>query len=156
MAKKYIVRLLDDEREQLEELVDTGKTQAFRIKHANILLKIDANGPAWTDQQTAEAFGCHANTVRHIRRRFVEQGLEAAVERKKQERPSRARILDGENEARLIALSCSEPPEGCARWTLHLLADTLVEMEVVDSISHESVRQRLKKTNSSLIYENAG
>lgn len=147
MNKTYVVRLTDEERVDLTRMVDAGKAAAYRIKHANILLKVDADGPNWTDEQAAEAFGCHGNTVRNVRRRFVEEGLISALQRKRQQRPSRPRKLDGEAEARLIALRCGEPPEGFARWTLHLLADKLVELEVVDSISHETVRQTLKKTN---------
>ena len=147
MNKKYVVRLTGEEREQLEGMVRRGRGQAYKIKHANILLKADADGPGWSDEQMAEAFGCHLNTPKNIRQRFVEEGLAAALERRRQERPSRERILDGEKQARLIALSCSAPPPGYARWTLHLLAGRLVEMRLVESISHETVRQALKKTS---------
>lgn len=156
MAKKYVVRLSAEEREQLESLVKKGKTQAYRIKHANILLAVDADGPNWTDEEAAEAFGCHVNTVSNVRRRLVEQGLEAAVERKKQKSPSRERLLDGEKEARLIALACTEPPEGRPRWTLQMLADKLVALEVVESISDQTVRRTLKKTNSNLTCVSVG
>ncbi len=156
MAKKYIVRLADEERESLTRFVNKGKTQAYRIKHANILLAVDEDGPKWCDEQAAEAFGCHVQTVANVRQRFVEQGLEAAVERKKQKSPSRERILDGDKEARLIAVACSTPPDGRAKWTLKLLADELVALEVVDSISDQTVRRTLKKTNSSHICVNAG
>jgi transposase len=156
MARKFIVRLSSEEREGLEFLVKKGKTQAYRIKHANILLAVDADGPDWSDEEAAEAFGCHVNTVANVRQRFVEQGLEAAVERKKQKSPSRERILDGENEARLIALACSAPPEGRSKWTLQLLADKLVALKVVESISDQTVRRTLKKTNSSLTCVSAG
>jgi len=144
---KYVVRLTRAERRSLEALTAKGRTQAYRIKHAHILLKADADGPGWLDGQIAEAIGVHVNTVRNVRQRFVEDGLEAALGRKKQEQPSRERILDGEKEARLIALGCSSPPKGRARWTLHLLADKLVELRIVDHISHETVRQALKKTS---------
>ena len=147
MNKKYIVRLSDQERRGLEQLSAKGKTVAYRIRHAHILLKADADGPSWTDWRIAEAFSCHARTVEGIRKRFVEQGLDAPLNRKKREIPQREKLLDGEKEARLIALSCSKPPKGRARWTLHLLADKMVELEVVESISHETVRQTLKKTN---------
>ena len=140
MHKTYIVRLTDEERESLKEMVTVGKAAAYRIKHAHILLKVDADGPGWTDTQTAEAFSCHANTVHNIRQRFVEQGFSAALERKKQAVPSRQRKLDGAGDARLIALCCGSPPEGFARWTLHLLADQLVELNIVERISHETVR----------------
>jgi hypothetical protein len=107
-----------EEREALEFLVKKGKTHAYRIKHANNMLAVDADGPERSDEEAAEAFGCHVNTVGNVRQRFVEQGLEAALERTKQKSPSRERILDGEKEARLIALACSAPPEGRSRWTL--------------------------------------
>jgi transposase len=149
MEKKYIVRLTQQERQQLEALVAKGKAAAYKIRHANILLKVDADGPAWSDRQTAEAFGCHLNTVRNVRRRLVEEGFEAALERKKQDAPSRRPILDGQGQARLIALACSKPPEGRDRWTLKLLADRLVALEVVESISDQTVRRTLKKGTSS-------
>ena len=147
MNKKYIVRLTAEERGQLEALVKRGQGQAYKIKHANILLKADADGPGWSDEKMAEAFGCHLNTPKNIRQRFVEEGLASALARKPQERPSRERLLDGEKQARPIALSCSTPPPGRARWTLYLLAGRLVEMCLVKSISHETVRQALKKTS---------
>jgi len=156
MNKKYIVRLTAEERNELEELVKKGKAQAYRIKHANILLAIDADGPEWVDEKAAEAYRCDRNTVKNIRRRFVLQGLEAALGRKKQEKPSRQRIIDGEKEARLLAIACSLPPAGRARWTLKMLADKLVALKVVDSVSEQTVRRTLKKTNSSRICENAG
>jgi len=156
MTRKYIVRLRSEEREALELLVKKGKTQAYRIKHANILLAVDADGPDWSDEESAEAFGCHVNTVSNVRQRFVEQGLEAAVERKKQKSPSRERILDGEKEARLIALACSQPPAGRSKWTLQLLADKLVALAIVESVSDQTVRRTLKKTNSSRTCVSAG
>jgi transposase len=132
-------------------LVSAGKAAALKLTHARILLKADAapGGPAWTDARIAEAIEVNRTTVEQVRQRFVEQGLQAALVRKKQARPSRERKLDGAGEARLIALACSEPPLGRAAWTLRLLADRLVELEVVDTISTETVRQALKKTNSS-------
>jgi len=156
MARKYVVRLESEEREILELLVKKGKTQAYRIKHANVLLVVDADGPDWSDEEAADAFGCHVNTVANVRQRFVEQGLEAALERKKQKSPSRERILDGEKEARLIALACSAPPEGRSKWTLQLLADKLVALKVVESISDQTVRRTLKKTSSSPTCASAG
>jgi hypothetical protein len=144
--KKYIVRLTDEERAELDDIARRGKGQAFRIQHARILLKVDANGPAWTDAQCADAFGCHVNTPRNMRQRFVEQGLEAALERKKMP-PRQDVILDGRKEARLIALRCGPPPKGRCRWTLRLLADKLVALEVVEAISYETVRRKLKKTS---------
>lgn len=156
MNKKYIVRLTKEERSTLREIVDVGKAEAGRIKHANILLKVDVEGPCWSDEQASDAFGCHANTVRNVRQRFVEQGFDAALERKKQERPSRTRILDGAKEAKLISLACSQPPKGRACWTMQLLADRLVELEIVDAVSPKTVERTLKKTNYSRIVVSAG
>jgi len=146
MNKKYIVRLSDEERTQLTELTRKGKAAASKIRHAHILLKADANGPAWTDAKIAESFAVSVNTVLGVRQRLVEQGLAAALNRKPQQRPSRTPRLDGEGEARLIALRCGEPPAGHARWTLRLLADQAVALDIVETISHETVRHALKKT----------
>jgi len=146
MPKKYIVRLSDAERQHLTELISTGKTAADKIRHANILLKADADGPAWTDARIAESFSVSINTVMGVRQRLVEQGLEAALTRKKQAHPSRQPRLDGEGEARRIALRCSAPPPGHARWTLRLLADQAVALAIVEAISHETVRQPLNTT----------
>lgn len=150
MPKKYIVRLTPAEREQLQDLITKGRTQAYRIRHAHILLKADAGGPAWLDRNITEAFSCCRATVEGIRKRFVLEGLDAALERKKRAKPPREKILDGEKEARLIALACSEPPEGRSRWTLKLLADELVALDIVESISYRTVQRTLKKTNLSL------
>lgn len=146
MNKKYIVRLSDEDRAQLTELTRKGQAAAYKIRHAHILLKADAEGPAWTATKIAESFSVSVNTVLGIRQRWVEEGLEAALNRKKQQRPSRTPRLDGESEARLIALRCGEPPAGHARWTLRLLADQAVALDIVAAISHETVRQALKKT----------
>jgi transposase len=156
MNKKYLVRLAVDERRMLEEIVSKGKAAAYKIKHANILLKVDVNGLGWSDEQVAEAFGCHNNTARNVRQRLVEEGLDAALERKKQQTPSREKIFDGKKEARLIAVACSEPPEGCARWTMQLLADRSVELEIVDTVSASTVGRTLKKTSCSPIVANVG
>jgi transposase len=150
MNKKYIVRLTAEEQKELENLVKKGKTQAYRMKHANILLAIDADGPNWSDHQAAKAYKCHENTVRNVRQRFVEQGLEATLERKEQQALSRKRIIDGESEARLISIACSAPPKGCAKWTMQMLADELIVLKVVDSISGQTVWRTLKKTNLNL------
>jgi transposase len=120
------------------------------------LLAADVGGPAWPDRQIAEALRCHPRSVENVRRRLVLDGLAAAVERQKQARLSRERKLDGKGEARLITLACSQPPEGRDRWTLKLLADALVELEVVDSISDQTVRRTLKKTNCDPICRNVG
>ena len=146
MAVKYTVELTSEERAYLEALVGKGKpSPAYKIKHAHILLNVDVAGPIREDREVAELFRCHRNTVANVRQRFVEHGLEAALERKKRATPPVAKLLDGRQEARLITLSCSSPPKGRARWTLRLLADELVMLEVVDSISYETVRQTLKK-----------
>jgi hypothetical protein len=149
MNKKYIVRLSDEERQQLIELTTTGQAAAYKIKHANMLLQVDADGPNKFDHDVSKTFHSHCNTVRNVRQRFVEQGLEAALARKPQDQPSRQHVLDGSQEAHLIALRCSDPPEGRSKWTLRLLADQLVVLDIVESISYETVRQTLKKTHSS-------
>lgn len=157
MIKKYVVDLSCEEREHLEAIVSKGKkAPAYKIKHAHILLNVDAQGPDMKDPDVARLFRCHRNTVYNVRQRFVEHGIEAALGRKKRAHPPVEKLLDGKKEARLIALSCTQPPEGRARWTLQMLADELVALEVVDAISYETVRQTLKKTNSSRTCENAG
>jgi transposase len=147
--KKYIVTLTADERQELSELIATGKAAAAKLAHARILLKADAaeGGPAWPDHRIAEAVEVSIATIERVRQRFVEQGLEAALVRKPQARPSRERTLDGRAEAKLIALACSQPPVGRKAWTMRLLADKLVELEVVPSVSDETVRRSLKKTS---------
>ena len=147
--KKYLVTLTPEERLQLRKLVSAGKRSARTLTRARILLQADqaAGGPAWEGARIAEALGCGLRTVERVRQRFVEHGLDAALTHRPQERPSRERRLDGAAEARLIALACSAPPEGRARWTLKLLADKLVELEVVESVSDETVRRVLKKTS---------
>jgi transposase len=149
--KRYLVTLTADERQHLRKLVSAGKRSARTLTRARILLQADqaGGGPAWEDARIAEALGCGHRTVERVRQRFVEEGLDAALTHKPQERPSRERKLDGAAEARLIALACSKPPTGRARWTLKLLADKLVELEVVESVSDETVRRTLKKTSSS-------
>jgi transposase len=149
MATKYVVRLTEEERQELVAFVSKGQKNAYKIKHANILLSVDADGRNWTDEHTSSAYHCHTNTVANVRRRFVEHGLAAALERKKQLEPSRKRKLDGEGEAQLIALACSHPPAGRSSWTLELLANELVALKVVDSICPQTVRRTLKKTNSN-------
>ncbi|MEW4568951.1 IS630 family transposase [Tautonia sp. JC769] len=145
--KKYRVTLTDEERRELHDLIAAGKAAAKRLAHARILLKADAapGGPAWTDDRIAESVEVSTATVERVRRRFVEQGLEAALVRKPQDRPSRLPKLDGRAEAHLVALACSKPPEGRQEWTMQLLADKLVELEVVESISDETVRRTLPK-----------
>jgi transposase len=147
---KYVVRLTAGERETLEALFVGRRAAADKLLRARILLKADIGegGPGWTDEQIAEAFELGCSTIHRLRQRLVEEGLEAALVRKPRSR-SRPPKLDGEKEARLVALACSVPPAGRARWTLQLLADKLVELQVLDSISAETVRVRLKKTKSS-------
>jgi len=148
MNKKYVVRLASEERATLQRLVKVGKAAARKILHARILLQADQGpqGPAWDDVRIAEALTAHPRTVANVRQRLVEGGLEAALRRKKQDAPSRERTLDGRAEARLLALRCGEPPDGRRAWTLHLLADRLVELRVVEAVSYETVRRVLKKT----------
>ena len=139
-------------------LVKKERVSARKRARAQVLLKVDEGefGPAWTDEQAAEAYDVHVNTVHAIRRRLVEQGLEGALNRKKQKMPSRQRKLNESAERELLAVAQSPPPTGRARWTLHLLADQMVQLEIVDSISHETVRQALKKMTSSPISKSAG
>ena len=149
--KKYLVTLTPDERDQLTAMIAAGKAAAQKLAHARILLKADQadGGPAWTDERIADAVEVSTATVERVRQRFVEQGVESALTRKKQDKPSRERVLDGTAEAKLIALACSPPPDERARWTLRMLADKLVELEVVDAVCPETVRRTLKKTSSS-------
>lgn len=148
MRKVYVVRLHEDERTQLQALIRKGKGAAYKLMHARVLLKADqgASSRRVTDQAVAAAVDVGSATVARIRQRFVEEGLEAALRRKPQAHPSRQRALDGKGEATLVAAAWSKPPAGRERWTLRLLADRLVELEIVDSISPETVRQTLKKT----------
>jgi len=147
--KRYVVRLEAAERARLERLVSVGRGAAAKLTRARVLLQADesAGGLGWTDVRIAAGLGVTPQTVENLRRRFVEAGLEAALVRKKQCRPSRERRLDGAGEAQLAALCCSKAPNGRRRWTLRLLADRLVELKVVDSISYETVRRTLKKTS---------
>lgn len=150
-VKKYHVTLTDDERSMLRNLLSAGKGPARLLTHARILLKADESGesPAWSDEAIRKALDVGLSTVMRVRQRFVEAGLEAALERHKPRRDY-SHLVDGECEAHLVALACSAPPAGHKRWTLRLLADKLVEREYIDRISHETVRQVLKKTNLSL------
>lgn len=149
MGKRYRITLEAEERRSLEQLLAKGKADVRRLKHAQILLNSDeANGNrAWRVPRIAEAVGCGTATVERVRRRFVEDGLEMALSPYRSPRREYRPKLDGEQEARLITLACSAPPEGRARWTLRLLADAMVELELVESLSHETVRQTLKKTS---------
>jgi transposase len=149
--KKYRVTLTAEERDQLTALLAAGRASATKQAHARILLKADESdgGPAWADTRIAEAAEVSVATVERVRERFVERGLAAALVRQPQARPSRRAAIDGAAEARLVALACSKPPNGRARWTMQLLADRLVELKVVESVSDETVRKVLKKTRSS-------
>jgi transposase len=143
--KKYVVLLSNEERKKLKEIVSKGKTHAYRIRHANILLNVDEDGPARTDKEIAAILHCHMNTIYEVRRRYVEQGFEAALGRKSRILPPRKPILDEEKKAHLIALACSQPPPGHSRWSLRALANRLVELEVVETISAPTVMRVLKK-----------
>jgi hypothetical protein len=150
--KKYVVELTAQEREELQRLIDTGRAAARKLTHARVLLKADAgaHGPAWTDEAISRALDVHTRTVEKIRQAFVLEGLDAALNR----RPPRRqyiRKLDGRAEAHLIALACSEPPVGHAGWTLRLLADKMVELQVVDSLSHVTVHRILKKRTQAAL-----
>src|SRR5262245_57198102 len=149
--KKYKVTLTAEGRQVLPGPIATGKAAGQKPTHSRILLKGGGGGggPGWEGQRIGEAAEVSTDTVARVRQRFVEHGLEAALTRKKQDRPSRERKLDGRAEARLIALACSAPPDGRKEWTMKLLADRLVELEVVGSVCDETVRRVLKKTNSS-------
>ncbi len=146
--KRYVVRLEAEERAGLQRLVSVGQGAARKLTRARILLQADESdaGPAWTDERIAEGLGVVVRTVEHVRRQLVEEGLEAALERRRPRREYERR-LDGAGEAKLVAVCCSKPPDGRRRWTLRLLADRLVELKVVDSISYETVRRTLQKTS---------
>jgi transposase len=146
MIKKYIVRLSDDERAVCQDLIKALKGSSQRFRRAQILLKADVDGPGWPDVKIAEAFNCRVQTIENLRKRLVTEGFASALDGKKRPEPPTPRKLDGEAEAKLIALRLGQPPAGYGRWTLQLLADELVVLEVVDSISHETVRKALKKT----------
>lgn len=146
MYKKYIVRLFEEERQVCQDVVKKLKGSSEKVRRAQILWKADADGPNWTDARIAEAFHCRVQTVENLRKRLVTEGFQAALHGKVRQSPPTPRLLDGQGEAKLIALRLGKPPAGYGRWTLQLLADKLVALEVVDSISIETVRQTLKKT----------
>lgn len=151
--KRYRVTLTKEEREELGRLLGRGKADVRKLKHAQVLLKADEAeaGPGWADERIAEVLEVGLTTVQRLRRRFVEEGLAAALSPYRIGRRLYATKLDGKQEAQLIALACSSPPEGHGRWTLRLLAGRMVELEHADTLSHETVRQTLKKTSSSRI-----
>ena len=146
MQKKYIVRLTDEERETLKLIVSKPKGASQRIRRAQMLLKADADGPGWTDARIAEAYGCRTRTVEYLRERLVVEGFAVALNGQPRLKPPRAKLLDGEQEAKVIALRLGSPPPGFANWTLRLLAEQVVALEIVESISYETIRRTLKKT----------
>ncbi|GHU59132.1 hypothetical protein FACS189444_3900 [Spirochaetia bacterium] len=150
MNVKYRITLSEEERRGLQNLIKKGKTAGYRIKHAQILLALDEipENFEWTDKRIAKVFRSCEKTIGNIRKRFVEEGLEAALERKKRETPPVIKI-DGEREAKIVALVCSEAPNGRARWTLRLLAEKAVELGIVESVSHTAIADCLKKTKLS-------
>lgn len=147
--KKYIVRLSNDERKNLKKIISSGRGPARMFTRARILLKADQsdNGPAWSDEKISEALDVTVQTVERVRKQLVEEGFDAVLSRREYKQNVSRKKIDGDVEAHLIALSCSEPPAGRTRWTLRLLANKIVELGYVESISHEAIRQALKKTN---------
>ena len=158
MSPRYRVTLTREERGELEAMTRRGKTHARRFIHARALLLCDAgaDGPAWNVADVATALGVTSRAIEHLKQRFVEEGIEAALERKPREKPPRDVLFDGAFEARLIALACSDAPEGHRRWTVRLLADKAVELKFAESVSHMTVQRALKKTNLSLTSANTG
>lgn len=146
MQKKYIVRLTDEERAELREVIKKLKGTAQKVRRAQILLKADADGPNWTDARIAEAFSCRIKTVENVRQRVCERGLREALDGAKRAAPPVPKKLDGEQEAEIIALRLGTPPVGYANWTLRLLARRVVELGIAPAISHETIRRTLKKT----------
>lgn len=145
MRKIYVVRLTQEERNRCEEIIDKLKGTSQQVKRANILLKADADGSAWSDQQIADAFRCRRQTVENVRKKCVFEGFSQALKHKRQEN-RKPKVLDGEQESKIIAMRLGTPPKGYGRWTLRLLARKAVELGVVESVSHETVRRTLKKT----------
>ena len=146
MQKKYIVRLSKEERNTLRDIVKKLNGSSQKVRRAQILLKADADGPAWSDSRIAEAFDCRRQTVEMIRQRLVETGFQETLDGKKRADPPTPKLLDGEQEAKVIATRLGPPPKGYANWTLRLLARKVVELQIVDAVSHETVRRTLKKT----------
>ncbi len=146
MPKKYVVRLTNMEREALKQVADKLKGTPQKVRRAQVLLKADADGPGWTDVKIADAFGCRTQTVENIRERFVTEGFELTLDGQPRAKPPRPKLLDGEQEAKVIALRLGTPPPGFSNWTLRLLAEQVVVLEIAESISYETVRRTLKKT----------
>ena len=157
-VKKYVVRLSGEERERLEALLRKGKSPAQRLLKARILLKADVSdaGEGWSDSRIIEALDTTASMVYRVRKQLVEEGFEAVLSRKQRATPAVQRIFDGEKEAKLIALTCSKPPKGRARWTLRLLEEKVVELQIVDRASDSTIGRTLKKTFSNHIGDSAG
>jgi transposase len=145
MQKRYIVRLTDAERQTLSEVFKKKRVASQKLRRAQVLLKADADGPNWTDARIAEAFDCSTQTVENIRERLVTEGFEITLHGKPKSRV-RGKVLDGEQEAQVIALRLGQPPKGFANWTLRLLKEQAVALEIVESVSHETIRRTLKKT----------
>ena len=145
MQKKYVVRLSGEERDTLREVVKKLKGTGQKVRRAQVLLKADANGPGWTDDRIAEAFFCRTRTVEKLRRRLVEYGFDEVLDGKKRATPPTEKILDGDQESKIIAKRLGPPPKGYANWTLRLLARKVVELEIADTVSYETVRRTLKK-----------
>lgn len=146
MQKKYVVRLTDQERDELGQVIKKLKGSSQKVRRAQILLKADADGPNWTDRRIADAFSCRTKTVENVRQRLVERGFEETLHGAKPATPPVRKLLDGEQEAKIIATRLGPPPRGYANWTLRLLARKVVELEIVDSVSRETIRRTLKKT----------
>jgi hypothetical protein len=146
MNKKYVVRLSDEERSVCQEIINRLKGSSQKVRRAQILLKADADGPGWSDEKIAEAYGCRVQTIENVRKRLVTESFQRSLEGKKRQEPPTPPKLDGAGEAKLIALRLGQPPAGYGHWTLQLLAEELVALEVVESICPETVRQTLKKT----------
>ena len=146
MNKKYIVRLSRKERQELVELVKRLSGSSQKVRRAQILLKADAKFSNWPDSQIAEAFGCRIQTVENLRKRMVTEGFEVALHGKPRTTPPRAKILNGKQEAKVIAMRLGKPPKGFSNWSLRLLSERVIELGITDSISHETVRKMLKKT----------
>lgn len=146
MQKKYIVRLTDEERVELQDVIARLRGGSQKARRARMLLQADADGPAWTDARIADAFGCRRQTVESLRQRFVESGFRETLDGKRRAEPPTEKLLDGKQEAKLIALRLGPPPRGYAQWTLRLLARKVVELEIAEAISYETVRRTLKKT----------
>ena len=146
MRKKYIVRLTEEERNVLKTVLKKLKGSSEKVRRAQVLLAADADGPNWTDKKISEAYSCRTKTVENIRQRLLSEGFDIALNGKKRESPPRKKSLDGAQEAKVIALRLGKPPEGFANWSLRLLANQVVELGIVDSVSHETLRRTLKKT----------